>query len=374
MDSNQVYKVAHLSSVHKDRDIRIFRKECTSIANYPAQEGVSFEVHLVLANVEARSENGVQIHSVEGGGNRLKRMLKTVNNVYKKAIEIDADIYHLHDPELLRIAMKLKRRGKKVVYDAHEDLPRQIMGKDYLRFKGVISKAMERYEDRIVRKLDAVVTATPFIRDRFLQVHPNTIDINNFPLMSEVSTEKVSAEKENKVCFIGGISQIRGISEIVDALDYVDIECVIAGAFPEEFKRTLMSKSGWVKVKELGFISREESLKVKASSIAGLVTFLPYPNHMNSQPNKIFEYMASGLPVIGSHFPLWKEIIEKNKCGICVDPEKPEAIADAIRYIQEHPKEAMEMGERGRNKVLNEYNWSVEEAKLLNLYHTLVRK
>ncbi|MCR9172245.1 MAG: glycosyltransferase family 4 protein [bacterium] len=368
MEKNPVYKVAHLSSAHKDRDVRIFHKECSSLAGED-----KFEVHLVLADVEERTENGVSIHSVAGaGGSRIKRMWSTVNKVYRKAVEVDADVYHLHDPELLRIALKLKRKGKKVIYDAHEDLPRQILGKDYLKFKKTISKVVEWYENRVVRKLDAVITATPFIRDRFKKVHSNTIDINNYPMLKEVSTEKVSVEKENTICFIGGITRIRGISELVDALSEVDVNCAIAGNFPDDFKITLITKDGWSKVQELGFIDREESLKLKAKSIAGVVTFLPYPNHINAQPNKIFEYMASGLPVIGSHFELWKAIIEDNKCGICVDPEDPKAIAEAIRYIQQNPEEAKEMGERGRKQVLEVYNWGAEEAKLISLYNSVL--
>lgn len=370
MDKSPAYKVAHLSSAHKDRDVRIFHKECSSLASQS-----NLDVHLILADVEERKENGVTIHSVQGaGGSRIKRMWQTVNFVYKKALAVDADVYHLHDPELLRIALKLKRKGKKVIYDAHEDLPRQILGKDYLKFKKTISRVVERYENRVVRKLDAVITATPFIRDRFKQIHPITIDINNYPMLKEVSTEKVTAEKENKVCFIGGISRIRGIGEVVEALSDVDVTCAIAGNFPEDFKKDLESKEGWKKVEELGFINREESLQLKAKSIAGIVTFLPYPNHINAQPNKIFEYMASGLPVIGSHFDLWKAIIEDNKCGICVDPENPESIAEAIRTIQENPKAAVEMGERGRKQVLEVYNWSVEEAKLITLYEEVIAR
>lgn len=367
MVNHKKIKVVHLSSAHADLDVRIFHKECTSLA-----KNESFDVHLVLADVNDRKENGITVHSVQGaGGSRLKRMWQTVNKVYRKAKEIDGDVYHLHDPELVRIALRLKRAGKKVIYDAHEDLPRQILGKDYLKFKKTISKVVEWYENRVVRKLDAVITATPHIRDRFKLVNPNTIDINNYPILSEVDMQSGSNEKENQICFIGGISRIRGIGQLVDALADVDVRCAIAGNFPDAFKSELKQKKGWSKVEEVGYISREESLKLKAASIAGVVTFLPYANHINAQPNKIFEYMASGLPVIGSHFPLWKAIIEDNKCGICVDPENPQAIAEAIRYVQQNPEEAIEMGERGRKKVLEVYNWSQEEKKLQKVYSGL---
>ncbi|MDG1148051.1 MAG: glycosyltransferase family 4 protein [Crocinitomicaceae bacterium] len=367
------YKIAHISSAHKDLDVRIFHKECSSLANLINKNEAEFDVHLILAGVEERIQENVTIHTVPIEKNsRLKRMWKTVNNVYKKALEIDADIYHLHDPELLRIALKLKRNGKKVIYDAHEDLPRQILGKDYLKFKKIISHTAEWYEDFIAKKLDAIVTATPFIKERFIKVNTNTVNINNYPLLSEVDMSDMDHPKQNKICFIGGISRIRGIRELVESLEFVDVECAIAGSFPESFKTEIIKENGWSKVEELGFINREESLKLKSESIAGLVTFLPLPNHINAQPNKIFEYMASGLPVIGSRFPLWEAIIEKNDCGICVDPENPKEIAKAIQRIKDNPQIAKAMGERGKKQVQEVYNWAIEEVKLIELYRSLL--
>ena len=108
--------------------------------------------------------------------------------------------------------------------------------------------------------------------------------------------------------------------------------------------------------------------------MAGLVTFYPLPNHVDAQPNKMFEYMSSGLPVIASNFPLWKKIIEGNKCGLCVDPLDPAAIAKAIDYIVSHPDEARAMGENGKRAVYEKYNWGVESEKLISLYRSLCNK
>lgn len=366
-------KIAHLSSAHPDLDVRIFYKECVSLANAFVSTSNKNEVHLVLSGVEERIESNVRIHTVSKETSRIKRMWKTVNQVYKKAIELDADIYHLHDPELLRIALKLKRKGKIVIYDAHEDLPRQLQGKAYLKFKKSISAFFEWYENRIVRKLDGVITATPFIRDRFLKVNRNTVDINNFPLASEIDFVSVEAsQKANKVCFIGGISKIRGTGFLVEAFENLDVKLDLAGGISDDFKAELSSFKGWAQVNDLGFINRQEALRIKSESFAGIVTFLALPNHVNAQPNKIFEYMASGLPVIGSNFPLWKAIIEDNKCGICVDPESPSDIASAIQYLCDHPEIAKEMGANGKKMVELKYNWRVEEQKLIAFYTTII--
>lgn len=373
MQDSPIIKIVHLSSAHNDLDVRIFYKECCSLAKPENHQKFRYDVHLILSGVKERVENGVTIHSVPKILNsRIKRMWTTVNNVYNLAVELDADIYHLHDPELLRIAKKLKRKGKKVIYDAHEDLPRQIEGKSYLKFKKLFSLTFEKFENRVVRKLDAVITATPFIRDRFLKIHKNTVDINNYPLPDEIDLVDFIGDKQNKICFIGGISDIRGTIQVVQALEYCDVELDLAGEIEVEFKRELQTLAGWKKVNELGFIDRSAALQVKKESIAGIVTFLPLPNHINAQPNKIFEYMASGLPVIGSNFPLWQQIIAENNCGICVDPERPKEISEAINFIRNNPIEAREMGARGRILVTEKYNWKVEEQKLVSLYNDLI--
>jgi len=104
----------------------------------------------------------------------------------------------------------------------------------------------------------------------------------------------------------------------------------------------------------------------------GLVLFYPEPNQINSQPNKLFEYMSAEIPIVASNFPLWKEIVEGNQCGICVDPLNPEEIARAIEYLITHPDEAQRMGENGRKAVIEKYNWESESKKLIELYRKIL--
>jgi glycosyltransferase involved in cell wall biosynthesis len=129
----------------------------------------------------------------------------------------------------------------------------------------------------------------------------------------------------------------------------------------------------WKSVKFLGYLNREDVNKILSESKVGLVTLHPIPNYLESLPVKMFEYMSAGIPVVASDFPLWKEIIEGNKCGICVDPLNPKEIAKAVNYIIDNPKEAQKMGENGKKAVENKYNWKIEEKKLLNLYKGILK-
>jgi glycosyltransferase involved in cell wall biosynthesis len=140
----------------------------------------------------------------------------------------------------------------------------------------------------------------------------------------------------------------------------------------DSLEQTCKSISGWSAVNEYGFVDRAGVREVMRRSVAGLVTLHPVPNHIDSQPNKMFEYMSAGIPVIASDFPLWREIVLGNRCGLCVNPMDPSAIAEAISYLIENPDEAREMGENGRRAVVERYNWSIEEAKLLSFYRQIL--
>jgi glycosyltransferase involved in cell wall biosynthesis len=367
-----LFHIAHLTSVHSRIDTRIFLKMCTSLARK------GYVSHLVVADGEGEAfENGVYIHDVGmRTGGRITRMTKTVNKVFEKAVTLDVDLYHLHDPELIPIGLKLKKLGKKVVFDAHEDLPKQLRSKPYLNkiSQIVLSKIMGWYESYACSKYDAIICATPIITDKFLFINDNSVNINNYPILGELSTAAKWEDKFDEVCYLGGIARIRGIEEVIKSLSFLEgIRLNLAGKFSEAYvEKSVKNSPEWKKVNELGFLSRKKVSEVLARSKVGLVTFHNVPNHIDAQPNKMFEYMSAGIPIVTSNFPMWKEIVVNNKCGVCVDPKNPQQIADAINFLITNPIEASEMANNGYEAVQKKYNWGVEEKKLFNLYEGLL--
>jgi glycosyltransferase involved in cell wall biosynthesis len=361
-------RIVHLTSAHPRNDTRIFIKQCRTLA---AQ---GYEVTLVVADDKGNEvREGVAIADVGRLPGRFKRIFTTTRRVADKAIALDADIYHLHDPELIPTGLRLKRRGKKVIFDSHEDVPRQLLGKPYLGpVSGrILSHTFSMFERYACARFDGIIAATPFIRDNFLKIHPNTVDVNNFPMVGELDSAAPWEHKQAEVCYVGGIGSIRGIRELVLAGAFLQsaARLNLVGAFSEPaLEAEVKAGPGWSRVNAYGFLDRQGVREVLKRSLAGVVTFHPLPNHLDSHPTKMFEYMSSGIPVIASDFPLWRDIIEGNRCGLCVDPLDPGAIAAAIDYLVTHPDAAKSMGENGRRAVLEKYNWTVQARRLTDFY------
>ncbi|WP_026679203.1 glycosyltransferase family 4 protein [Fictibacillus gelatini] len=367
-------KVCHLTSVHPADDIRIFVKECQSLRQ------AGHEVFLVAANADSHIHNGIHVIGVESRSkSRFTRMIGTTWKVYKESLKVDADVYHFHDPELIGIALLLKKNGKKVIYDVHEDVPEQVLSKKWIPIgmRKIVSVGARHAEKFASKRFDSVIAATPTIANRFKMYNPNTFTVHNFPIVNELSGESENhGEKEANFLYIGGITALRGVREMAKAIELLNEThkgtLTLAGHFsPKGLKEELKNASGWRHIDHKGWLGRNEIKTELSKAVAGLVLLHPEPRYKVSYPIKLFEYMSAGIPAIASHFPLWREFVEDNQCGICVDPLDPSEIRDAMKWMIEHPIEARKMGENGRRAVIENFNWERESERLIQMYQSL---
>lgn len=366
-------KVCHMTSAHAPEDVRIFHKECVSLAK------AGFDVTLVERG-DSYEKNGVHILGVGiPSDSRLERMTTFSKKVYQTALKVDADIYHFHDPELLPYGLKLKKKGKKVIFDSHEHTAASIEEKDWIPtpIRKLVHTVFESYQAHVCKRLDAVVSVTPNVVEYFHAFNQNSKEITNFPLYAGV--RQLPDYNSKKVVFAGGISPQWEHHNIIKALEQLPgCRYELYGGMEEGYGETLEALKGWGQVDYMGKVPHHQIPAELQKCAVGLALLRPGFNtdwyNGTIGNTKIFEEMMAGLPVVCTDFVLWKEFVERYRCGICVDPENVDEIAYAIRYLLDHPDEARQMGENGRRAVEAEFNWGVEEKKLLSLYKEILKE
>jgi len=376
-------KVCHITTVHKPFDARIFYKECKTLAK------AGYEVYLIAQHYKEEIVDGVHIISLPKVGNRMQRITLLSIKALIDALGLKADVHHFHDPELLPVGVLLKLlTGKKVIYDVHENVPKQILNKAWIALSSnkIISRIYKIVEKFSLFFIDFIVIAEDSYIENYIGIK-NIEKIRNYPLLAYVNNvnkgEKLLAGKWS-IIYVGGITKLRGIFEMIEAIKilnkdkHYDILLKLVGPFYpfqllKEVTDIIKEYEILDNIEIFGEIPHSKVFNVLSDSKIGIAILHPDPNYVESIPTKLFEYMLAGLPVIASNFQLYKEIVEGNNCGICVDPLNPKEVAEAIEYLIDHPDEARKMGENGREAILEKYNWEKEGKKLINLYEELLK-
>lgn len=367
--------IIHMTTVHPRDDSRIRFKEIVSLVQ-ATDEDVRLFVQDGLGD-EVDPVHGYRIVDTGPRKRRLSRMFEGGWRMISAVRRARPSIVFFHDPELLPWAFLLRLSGIKVVYDAHEDVPRQILRNPSLPapVKPILSPIVSVFEWVAGHLLSAVVGATTEITDRFPA--RKSFLLRNFPVVHELHTPGAMpmAERPPQFAYIGMITEDRNIYRMIDAVGLLKdpkARLRLAGDFTVAAVRDRAERMpNWNRVIFDGWVSRDGVAAILSDARAGLVLLKPIKHEMVTLPIKMFEYMAAGLPIISSDFPLWREIIDGVGCGLLVDPEDESAIAGAMQWILDNPEEAAAMGARGRQAVLDTYNWESEAETLLDLYRFL---
>lgn len=365
-------KVCHLTTAHTWNDPRIFYKQCSSIRD----KGI--QVVFLAPNAPNKIIDGIEIKGVTWNRNsRLTRFFKVRNQLYKMAVSLNPDILHFHDPDFLPYALKLKKKGIKVVYDIHENYPEVILYKDWIPkiARSIVSRVFYRYEIYIAKKIDAVIPVTNYIENRFKKHHVKTQIIRNYPKTTDFSKPlHKQPNKTLKICYTGTISEETCIKELVDSLSDIDnIELNLIGwNTPKGYFDEIKKSKGWNKVIWRQNANRKIVLETILSSDIGVALYKDYSGLGYTISTKLLEYMSAGIPCITSNFGGMKKLVIDHECGITVNQLNVHAIKEGIQRLIENPKEREMMGKRGKEVALKKYSWENEAEKLFQLYLDLL--
>ncbi|MFW6009602.1 MAG: glycosyltransferase [archaeon] len=366
-------KICIVTSAHPVLDARIFYKQAKSLKKN------GFNVSLIAPHDKEEIIEGIKIKPIKKTNNLLYRRTIILFNILHLALKQNANIYHLHDLELIIPGIILKLFGKKVIYDFHED--------KYLSFKnrkGVINRYILSPLVDILQKLATKFFYTILAEKFYAKRIDGDINILNYPLKSKFNKINVLEQRKNQnkniLLYTGRVTKNRGAINHVKILNYIeDIEVHLIGycekELAEELKRIAGDNKNRLYIEgENYFVPYERILEYYHNEhlLAGLSVFPDIPKLTQKELTKFFEYMAAGLPIICTDSPTWNKLIEENKVGITVNPNEIESFISAVKYLKNNPKKALKMSLQGEKISKTKYNWSIEEKKLLQFYKKII--
>lgn len=372
-------KVCHVTFDHNWNDTRVFKREIF------AQKSAGFDVTLVCGDsVESGIKSGVEVICYADHLFTQKERLKLLysnTELVQYLLRLDADIYQIHDITLLEVGKKIKNRGKHVIFDCHENyldsVPENLSRKTKLPIT-LFRNLIESYFKRVVGLFDAVFTVSPNMVESLKRFNSHTYMVSNYPSVKNY-VQHNSVLKENFFIYQGTVYSISNQGSVVKALSMLndDVRYKVIGTLFDEQRKEIEENDAKGRVDMIGWMEKEKLDSIMQRAICGIV-ILDYnaaccykEGQLGS--NKIFEYMLSGLPVICTDYKLWKEmIIDKYKCGICVEPGNVEQIKEAMQWILDNSEEAIEMGRRGRDAILSEFNWEIGLDRYYSYFYQIM--
>jgi len=368
--------VCHITSVHRAFDNRIFHKECKSLV------AAGYDVTLIAQNDKNELIEGVRIVSLPKIKNRISRILGLTFLALIYSIKQKAQIYHFHDPELIPICLILKMLRRKVIFDVHELVFYHLQEKKWLKFPFIIKASQCLYalfERLAVRYFDVIILAEEGYLPYFQGKYPQNVNklrvIRNFPVIELIDQARpLAIKKKPAIIYVGVIGTSRSVKEMIQMMTYIkdEAELWLLGSWEsDELKKECERLAGWQYVKDMGFRAVEEIYAyIKTADIA-LIIYTPVINNLTTLPVKTFEYMTCSIPFVQSNFPFWTKLF--HGAALSAKPDDPEDIAKQVKILLHDSTLRREMGQKGREIVINnKYSWEMERKHLWEIYRTLL--
>lgn len=339
-----------------------------------------YEVTLIAVHPREEIREGIRIVPFKRYHNRRFRILFSWLLMFFKAVKVKAKVYHLHDPELIPCGLLLKWIGKKVILDIHENIAEDLFDKPWIKNQKLTFRLFTLFETLACRNFYVILAENSYAKRyknicKHWAVVLNYVDNDFFERF-----EKKTFKHQLNLFYIGIVLENRGILQILEAMHLLQRE----GYSPHfhcvgELYSDLSGKIKALPCYEAlapalhfhGRMDLDEGYEMAADMDIGLCIIWKMKNSEESYPTKIFEYMRVGLPVVTSDFKLYRETVEGNGAGICVDPMSPEEIKKAILTIHTDVEKSELMSKRGQKAAFEKYGWESQKAVLMRVYETL---
>ena len=375
-------KIAHLSSMHEWDDDRIFQRACVGLAR------LGHELHFVGLKPEKQPFDkqeylGVSLH-LQNRKSGWKRRWYSSKEVVLKAITLNCDVYQFHDPDLLpHIGLIQKARPNAVlVYDIHENYAGRFSNWGLPSFLGNWFRA---YEKSKLKKINGFTVVSESMKSLFqgvktpVEITRNSTDIQR--LRDLDFSNQVKSDK-SIVITSGTHSHARNCLQTVAAMKFMpkevlsETEFQFVGRYIDGIEKELLAQAKADEtdtfLKLDGMAPWEENFQRLAKAYCGCVFYADNPNNRVGIPNRLFEYMYCGLPVVASNFPELRNVIEKAKCGLVVDSEDPKEIAKGLTTLLSKPELASEMGRNGKKAMEEVFGYHIDLQNLEKFYYRLL--
>ena len=355
-------RIVHLTSVHHWRDPRISSKMMPTVG------AAGYDAFLIACTEERGAKGSWTLVGVGTDGSRLRKMIR----VYKAAAELQPDVVHLHDPELLPAAYLLHRKGCSVVYDMHEN---------YLAKGGWRGRVIRYVEKSAFRWLDHVVLAEESYQTIVPESVSATVVLNYHQEEVRSRARSLPGEDETfNVVYTGVQSRLRGLDTILAVADRAEREgrpwhFSLAGICHSRVEREsaekfiaemglsdMISLHGWDE-----FLAPEKISEIRNSAHVGLVLLRPHGNYVGSIPTKFYEYMASGVPFLCSDFPIWREFVSQHECGAVCNPVSEDEVWQGLVRLSSQAENYQALSTSAL-AAAPRFHWREMEERLLSVY------
>lgn len=363
-------RVIHVTTSHSAPDVRIFERECRSLA----ATGL-YEVYLAAAGTIPTDAGVTLVPLAPSPSSRGRRFASALGKSWALAHVVAADLWHFHDLELLPIAIKLARSGHGVIWDAHEDYSSQfgdLEGKAWVPkpARGIVRAGTQEMLRQVDKRASAIVAATETIASRYS--NPKTVVVGNEARLGDFAACEPQFESR-RLLFTGSVAQPHLFDEVVDAVCSIpDASLAVAGRDPDPVLwNRAVTKLG-PRVRHLGWLDRRGLAQEISNSALGLVTYSDIPAAANNSSNKVFEFLAAGLPILASPTMANRRLVGEGAGGFVADAFTAEGLAAAMASALADESRWSEVSRRGREFAAHSGSWTVSEAKLLALYAELL--